>query len=166
MRRFGNDERGAANARGLVAFGISRTKRGNGIRQVRAGAGPAVFTVGYERRTGKELISLLLDAAVDTLVDVRQKPISRKADFREESLRTRCEDAGITYETWTELGTTAHQRDTLKLTGNVRAFRSRFRGYAKRHKTEPLQRLGKKARSQTIARCATSASMKSATEAC
>jgi uncharacterized protein (DUF488 family) len=150
----GNDHarRRAANARALAAFGVStRPESLRRYRQVRAGNACAIFTIGYERRDADDLISRLWDARVEVLVDVRDNPVSRKPDFRQEALRARCTDAGIQYQSCPELGSTRPQREALKETGDVRAFRKRFRAHVKRYRMDALHRLEQTARTSTIA---------------
>jgi len=57
-----------------------------------------LYTVGHGNRTIEELIGLLQEADVDTLVDVRAQPHSRhNPQFNDDSLRLACDNAGITY---------------------------------------------------------------------
>ena len=57
-----------------------------------------LYTVGHGTRRLEELIALLKDAGVNTLVDVRAQPRSqRNPQFNDDSLRTACERAGIVY---------------------------------------------------------------------
>jgi uncharacterized protein (DUF488 family) len=57
-----------------------------------------LFTVGHSNRTLAELLSLVQEAAIATLVDVRAEPRSRhNPQFNEETLRAACTQAGITY---------------------------------------------------------------------
>lgn len=56
-----------------------------------------VYTVGYEGRDVADLIALLSTHRVETLVDVRLTPISRKAGFSKAALSSALADAGITY---------------------------------------------------------------------
>lgn len=155
MEAFGQrlTKRRARNARGLAAFGVPAlpTEDLVGFRCVRDGEGSPLFTIGYERRSGEELVSVLRRARVACLVDVRDKPVSRKADFRAEALRASCEAARIRYDTWPELGSTPAQRDHLRETGDIDGFRRRFRRYVRTHRAEALQRLGNLAKKTTVA---------------
>ena len=146
-------DRQAQNAQALAAFGIVRSNGGTApcLRSVHEGSGPTVFTVGYERRNGEDLIASLLNAGVEVLVDVRQKAMSRKPDFRGRALQALCEEAGVTYAAMPELGSTEAQRARLKDTGDFTTFRKRFRDYAKRSKQAPLEKLGQLAVGQPIA---------------
>ena len=56
-----------------------------------------IYTVGYEGRDVADLIALLSTHRVETLVDVRLTPISRKAGFSKTALSSALADAGITY---------------------------------------------------------------------
>jgi len=120
-------------------------------RTIHHGTDTVVFTVGYEKRTGAELIDLLKAAAVDVLVDVRQRALSRKPDFRGKALRALCEEAGIEYRPMPDLGSTKRQRERLWETGDFTAFRKSFTAYAQRNMPEPVEDLAQLAQERTIA---------------
>ena len=137
-------KRRTANSRSLDALlaGSNASDTGSGYRVVRQGNGTTIFTIGYERRDGAELIASLVDAGVRLLVDVRERPISRKPDFRKSALEARCEAAGFLYQSWTELGSTEHQRGQLRNTGDLSEFKRRFRDFARRGRSAALDSLG------------------------
>jgi len=57
-----------------------------------------LYSVGHSNRTIEELIALLGQAGIETLVDVRAQPRSmRHPQFNEDLLRAACERAGIVY---------------------------------------------------------------------
>lgn len=57
-----------------------------------------LYTAGHGNRKLDALIALLQEAGVDTLVDVRAQPHSRRnPQFNEETLRAACGSAGIVY---------------------------------------------------------------------
>jgi uncharacterized protein (DUF488 family) len=63
------------------------------------------FTVGHGIRPLDELVETLREAAVQTLVDVRRFPRSRRnPQFNQGPLRTALEEAGIAYRHAVELG--------------------------------------------------------------
>lgn len=141
-----------ANANSLAAFGVDATQPVNlRYEDVRIGNGPTLFTVGYERRDGEDLINALRDAGVDFLLDVRDRPFSRKPDFREKALAAACSDAGIRYESWTRLGSTDHQREQLRDSGDFSEFRRRFRDLAKRGRTDEIFALAELTKKHSIA---------------
>lgn len=147
------DDRRTANARSLAAFGVRDCGELTGTRSqsVREGKGQPVLTVGYERRSGTELIDLLLGAGVAVLVDVREKAISRKPDFRANALLRLCQGVGIEYIQMPELGSSASDREELRETGDIHAFLCRFRVHAKTHLDVPLSRLAGIAQKRRVA---------------
>ena len=155
MKPYGQQlaERRARNAKSLAAFGVDVAdfEPDSHYREIRKGNGTSVFTIGYERRCGEELVSLLVDAGVETLVDVREKAMSRKPDFRGKALRMRCEDAGISYEPMPFLGSTEDHRKKLKESGNIGRFQRQFRTYAKRRMTDGIGLLADLAKKRTVA---------------
>ena len=155
MRSFGDETtaRRATNAKALAAFGVEGSvgSAASEFRTVREGNGTKVFTIGYERRDGPDLVSRLVQAGVTNLVDVRERPMSRKADFRKSLLEERCRAAGVTYESWPELGSTNHQRRQLWETGNVGEFRRRYRDFARRYRADALDALARVAAMKTVA---------------
>ena len=124
---------------------------GSTFRTVREGRGVTVFTIGYERRDGEELISVLRDAGVTVLADVREKPMSRKPDFRGSALRRLCEDAGIAYEGWPRLGSTEEQRSRLQATADFATFERDFRRFATTERADELDGLAQRSRASHVA---------------
>jgi uncharacterized protein (DUF488 family) len=108
---------------------------------IREGGRVTLFTIGYEKRTGKELIGVLRRLGVEHLADVRKKPISRKADFRAKALAALCAKAGIEYGPWPELGATEAMRDRLHATGDLGRFHKEFGAYARKRLKDPVKRL-------------------------
>lgn len=155
MNRFSEQAAGRRdrNNKALAAFGVSSTHPdGAGVyRTVRSGEGAEIYTIGYERRDGEDLIAALRDAGVDALVDVREKPMSRKPDFRGKALKALCEDAGIQYLPMPSLGSTGELRDQLRETGDFGRFRKRFTALANRSMRKPLSELAHLAKQQSIA---------------
>ena len=136
------DRRRAANGAALAAFGLTTASVSatSLYRVIREGGPVTIFTVGYERRDGDDLIAALRDAGIEHLADVRDKPISRKPDFRGASLRARCESVGIEYGAWSDLGSTEAQRERLSETGDLTHFHKVFRTYAVKRLEDPITR--------------------------
>ena len=63
-----------------------------------------LFTVGYEGRTLPQLVRLLQANGITRLVDVRERPASRKKGFSALPLFEALRKAGITYESDPALG--------------------------------------------------------------
>lgn len=58
---------------------------------------PTVLTLGYQQRSIKEFIDLLVDADVDVLIDVRETAWSHKPGFSKSALQAKLAAAGIEY---------------------------------------------------------------------
>jgi len=63
-----------------------------------------LFTVGYEGRTLPQFVRLLRENGITRLVDVRDRPASRKPGFSALPLFEALRKAGITYESDRALG--------------------------------------------------------------
>lgn len=72
---------------------------------------PALFTIGYERTAQKEVIAALQAAGVKVLLDVRDRPISRRAGFSKRQLTASLDEAGIAYISLRALGTPPEGRE-------------------------------------------------------
>lgn len=153
MPLSGPSSRDAANRKALAAFGVQANGAGSGgvYRTIRHGDTTTVFTIGYEKRTGEELIAMLRDAGVQHLADIRDKPVSRKPDFRESALREFCAEAKIEYGAWSSLGSTEDQRERLHATGDLKKFHGEFRKHAQRALQDPLDQLAKVVQSKSVA---------------
>ena len=64
-----------------------------------------LYTIGYEKALLKDVISTLAAARVATLIDVRDRPISRRPGFSKRQLAAAIEDAGMRYVHLQALGT-------------------------------------------------------------
>ena len=66
---------------------------------------PTIWTIGYERLLPPELVSELLAAGVQRVVDVRQRPQSRRPGMSKTRLGDLLREHGIAYEHRKALGT-------------------------------------------------------------
>ena len=67
--------------------------------------GRSLYTIGYEKALLKDVISTLAAARVGTLIDVRDRPISRRPGFSKRQLAAAIEEAGMRYVHLQALGT-------------------------------------------------------------
>ena len=74
-------------------------------------SGPALFTIGYEKTRLGDVITALAEAGVVTLIDVRDRPISRRPGFSKRQLAAAAEEAGIRYLHLQALGTPPEGRE-------------------------------------------------------
>src|SRR5436305_3804064 len=64
-----------------------------------------LYTIGYEKARLEDVIAALHQAEVATLIDVRDRPISRRPGFSKRQLAAALEEAGIDYVGLRALGT-------------------------------------------------------------
>lgn len=97
----------------------------------------SIFTIGHSTRSIEELIDLLRQNGVKTLVDIRTIPKSRRnPQYWHDALAASLEAAGIAYRHLPGLG---GRRKTSGDSVNT-AWRNRsFRGYADHMQTEEFQ---------------------------
>jgi uncharacterized protein (DUF488 family) len=70
-----------------------------------------LFTIGYEKARLADLVAALKKAGVATLIDVRDRPQSRRPGFSRRQLEAGLEEAGIRYVGLKALGTPAEGRE-------------------------------------------------------
>lgn len=107
-----------------------------------------LFTVGYERRSVSGLIDTLKQQGVETLIDVRQYPNSRRKGFSKSALTQVLTDAGIDYESISALGSPPALRKEYRSTGDVDWFFEHFEIHLDEQK-EFLQHLLEKVQTET-----------------
>src|SRR6516225_5093362 len=67
--------------------------------------GGPLFTIGYEKAVLQDVLATLAAAGVATLLDVRDRPISRRPGFSKRQLAAGIEEAGMRYVHLQALGT-------------------------------------------------------------
>src|SRR5215469_4442076 len=88
-----------------------------------------LFTIGHSTRTLEELIGALSAHSIETLVDIRSFPMSRRLPyFNRESLEKAMPEAGIRYVWMNDLG--GRRKKSLPLSPNVALRNDSFRNYA------------------------------------
>ena len=71
----------------------------------------ALFTIGYEKARLADVVATLAGSGVATLIDVRDRPISRRPGFSKHQLAAAVEAAGIRYLHLRPLGTPPEGRE-------------------------------------------------------
>ncbi len=84
-----------------------------------------VFTIGYEGTSIEAFLECVKSAGVETLVDVRELPLSRKKGFSKNRLREAAAEKGIGYIHIKSLGDPKPGRDAAK-SGNHALFEKLF----------------------------------------
>ena len=72
---------------------------------------PALYTIGYEKARLADVVATLTEAGIGTLIDVRDRPISRRPGFSKRQLEAAVEEAGIRYLSLRALGTPPEGRE-------------------------------------------------------
>lgn len=86
----------------------------------------ALFTVGYESMEIENFVAKLLRNGVRALIDVREKPISRKKGFAKTALSGALESVGIKYIHIRELGSPGDARKGLHDNNNWVEFAEKY----------------------------------------
>ena len=73
-----------------------------------------IFTIGYEATTMTEFLSVLKDAGVERVIDVRALPLSRRPGFSRSPLKAALAEAGIEYVHLKALGTPSEGRSAAR----------------------------------------------------
>ncbi len=88
-----------------------------------------LYTVGHSTRSIEELITVLQAHEIETLVDIRAFPMSRRLpQFNREALEKSLADAGIRYVWMKALG--GYRKATLDESPNIGLRNQSFRNYA------------------------------------
>ena len=93
-----------------------------------------VFLTGYEDHTIDSFVQKLLDAQIETLIDVRELPLSRKKGFSKNSLKSALESKGIKYCHFKSLGSPRAVRHQLREEGDYVRFFKQYRAHLKSEK--------------------------------
>jgi uncharacterized protein (DUF488 family) len=96
---------------------------------------PPLFTIGYEATTVGRVISELIGAGVETLIDVRAIPQSRKPGFSRRQLEAELAERGLRYTLLRGLGTPATGRVAARR-GDTATMRAIF---ADHMRSDPAQ---------------------------
>jgi uncharacterized protein (DUF488 family) len=71
----------------------------------------ALYSIGYEKARQADLVATLKAAGVETLIDVRDRPISRRPGFSKNQLAAGLAEVGIRYVGLKALGTPPEGRE-------------------------------------------------------
>lgn len=90
-----------------------------------------VFTTGYEGLDIDAFMSLLAEHGIDTIVDVRELPLSRKPGFSKKALANVLNLSGREYVHMVELGCPKLVRDRYREDSNWKRYTEGFMKYLK-----------------------------------
>ena len=95
------------------------------------GYAPVAYTIGYEGCKLEEFVARLQEQQIKVLIDIREKPASRKRGFSKTPLREALEEAGIEYVHVKALGSPSAIRYEYKNGGDKETFFTAYRAYLK-----------------------------------
>lgn len=88
-----------------------------------------VFTIGYEGIDIDAFMHLLAENDIETIVDIRELPLSRKPGFSKKSLANILNLSGREYVHMVELGCPKIVRDQYRVDGNWVTYTKGFKKY-------------------------------------
>ncbi|MGE4494911.1 MAG: DUF488 family protein [Methanosarcina sp.] len=112
---------------------------------------PGLFTIGYDGRDIDLFLNVLIQNAIDVVVDVRKNPFSMKFDFTKNSLKNYLENSEIRYLHIPELGIEGEKRKDLL---TLKDYEKLFEDYEKttiKENPELLDKIVELSRSHRVA---------------
>jgi len=93
-----------------------------------------VFTIGYEGLDIDAFMSLLAEHGIETVVDIRELPLSRKPGFSKKALANVLNLSGLEYVHMVELGCPRPVRDGYRADGDWKRYTKGFLNHLKTQK--------------------------------
>ena len=90
-----------------------------------------IYTIGYEGFTLDAFVSALRKYHIDTVIDIREMPLSRKPGFSKTALANVLNLSGLDYEHMVKLGCPKEIRNRYKETGDWGRYKQDFLSYLK-----------------------------------
>ena len=91
-----------------------------------------VFTIGYEGLDIDAFMSLLTKHGIETVVDIRELPLSRKPGFSKKALASMLNLSGLEYVHMVDLGCPKQVRDRYREDGNWKRYTDGFLKHLKK----------------------------------
>ncbi len=88
-----------------------------------------LYTIGYEGRSIDDFVTILKNAGVTRLIDVREIPLSRKRGFSKSALKQRLDGENIEYVHYKALGSPSAIRHKLRKDWDYNYFFEAFSNY-------------------------------------
>lgn len=89
----------------------------------------SILTIGYEGLNIENFLALLRLGNVETVVDIRELPLSRKRGFSKNGLREILNANGFAYRHISQLGCPKAIRDQYRRDGDWERYTKDFKGY-------------------------------------
>ena len=88
-----------------------------------------IYTIGYEGISITSFVNLLIDQSVETVVDVRELPLSRKPGFSKSALAATLDRSGLAYVHRPALGCPKPIRNRYRTDGDWASYKTAFLRY-------------------------------------
>ena len=85
-----------------------------------------IYTIGYEGIDVQQFFMLLKEHNIETVVDVRELPLSRKPGFSKKILATALKLSGLEYTHLADLGCPKPIRDRYRADADWRSYKEEF----------------------------------------
>jgi hypothetical protein len=119
-----------------IIGGVAAEARGRLLKSRLKGSSiMTIFTIGYEGLNTDMFMTLLSRHSVETIVDIRELPLSRKPGFSKKSLATTLNCSGLEYVHMVNLGCPRPVRERYKADGNWGRYTEGFLTYLKTQDT-------------------------------
>lgn len=82
----------------------------------------SIFTIGYQGQSIETFVDVLLAHGIGHLLDVRERPYSRKPDFSKKRLAAHLAAVNIAYSHFAVLGTPKDLRDAVRRSHDYASF--------------------------------------------
>jgi uncharacterized protein (DUF488 family) len=109
-----------------------------------------VFTIGYEGLDIDDFMALLSEHGIETVVDIRELPLSRKPAFSKKALANVLNLSGLEYVHMVELGSPRPERDGYRADGDWKRYTTGFLKHLKTQKNA-IASLAERVESSTCA---------------
>ena len=95
-----------------------------------------LYTIGYQGHSVDSLIGILQSNNIETVIDIRELPLSRVTDFSKTRLSQALELAGIRYVSIRQLGSPRDLRQEYRRTKNWNIFARKFKSFLRTQQAE------------------------------
>ena len=130
------------------ALNSERSERKLFLIPSRPKAMPAVYTIGYEGRTVDAFFNYLLEKGIETIIDVRANPISRKYGFSGSRMKQLGKYIGIDYQHSPSLGVPSSERANLSDYESYARFFIKYEQHTLAHRKQEIKEVGTYMRSK------------------
>ena len=103
---------------------------------------PAVYTIGYEGRTVDAFFNYLLETGIETIIDVRANPVSRKYGFAGSRMKQIGESIGFSYRHFPSLGISSSERANLSDMASRAQLFAQYEQTTLAHRTQEVNEVG------------------------